>query len=347
MRPSIGSSRSTDRGVREGDDREHSSSEDEAADRGEGSNFRWALESVARRMDLPIDQPGTSRGTGRFASAPVRRPVRLPVASQLVKVYSKINSGVTVRKDMTRTESSFPTRRIRPESIDTYKSLERQGDPQTAVPVDDPNLHLLSRKQGVVWSAYVKKARLAHWQTLSHQLMGQLSLADHLTTLVQDLVDEADLGDGDRANILAALGVLSGVLQAAERDSAHLGAHMDLTARDADLRTLDVTSADESELRGRPLFTGFTYGGLSRDDVTIMREHLRDEVLSKALVAKAGQGVGKKAKGQKPSQPPAPHAPSSSQQPFRRAQPPPPQGDGKRGGKGGGRFKGKGKSSNK
>lgn len=347
-RSSIGPVRSNDRGGRVEADQESSSSEDETSDQAGGSNFRWALESVARRMDLPIDAPGPSRGTGRFASAPVRRPIRLPVAPALVKSFDKINKGVTAKKDVARTESTFPTSRVRPESIDTYRTVESEGGHQTSVPVEDPNLHLLSRKQGTVWSAYVKKARLSHWQTLSHQLMGQLSLTDHLTTLVQEFVDEADLEEGSRANIHAALGVLAGVVHAAERDSAHLGAQLDLTMRDADLRLLDVSATDVAELRGRPLFSGYTYANLSRSDISVMREHLRDEAMAKALLGKsAGSGTGKKTKGQKPAQPQAPHAPASTQPPFRGAQPPPPQGDGKRGGKGGGRFKGKGKASGK
>ncbi len=333
------------RSGRVGDDRDPSSSDDDQSDQTEGSNFRWALESITRRMGREVEEPGPSKGTGRFASAPVRKVIRLPIAAKLTSTMEKINTAVTAKRDVARSESIFPKSRVRPASIDTYRSCE--GSHQTAVPVEDPHLHLLSRKQGV-WSAYLKKARLSQWQTLSHQLMGQLSLSDHLTTLVQEFVDEADMSEEGRTNVLGALGVLAGVLQAAQRDSAHLGAQLDLTARDADLRTLDVTPGDEAELRSRPLFSGLTYANLSMGDVSVFREHLRDEALTRALTkTPAGQG-GKKAKGQKSTQPSAPQAPPPPSQSFRGAQPPPPQGEaGKRGGKGGGRFKGGKKGTKK
>ena len=217
---------------------------------------------------------------------------------------------------------------------------------QTAALAEDPNLRLLSRRQGVVWSAYVKKNRLLTWQTMAHQSMGQLSLADHLTTLVQEYVDEADLEDGDRSKLSVSLDILSSVLKGAERNAAYLGSHLDLTAREAELRTIDLTSVDEAEMRARPLFTGYTFGDVSRADVLAFRQNLRDEALTKVTAKGSAGSKGKKAKASPAASAQASQPPPTAGPSFRGDQLPPPQGAGKRGGKGG-RFRGKGKSFSK
>ena len=41
-----------------------------------------------------------------------------------------------------------------------------------------------------------------------------------------------------------------------------MGAHLDLTLREVELRSLDVTQVDESELRAKPLFEGHTFANV-------------------------------------------------------------------------------------
>jgi hypothetical protein len=327
--------KANDRSDRTGVDRDHDSDpSDDDLDRAEGSNFRWALEAVAKRMGLEHDPPKPSCGTGRFAVLPQQQPIRLPVSAPLVASFTRINRTVTARKEVARTEANFPNARVKPASVEIYRSLGGQSF-QTAVPADDPQVGLLKRKSGAVWSAYLKKARLHSWQIIAHQQLGQLSMADHLTTLIQEFVDDADMPEDDRLGLQAALNVQARVLSAAQRGAATLGSHLDLTAREAELRTLDLTEVDVAELRTKPLFSGFTFGDLPRSEVITMRENRRDEEFARPT-SKAAPTPAKKAKLSKQGKQPVAQAAPFVPAPVRTARAPPPQGEGK--GKGG-RFK--------
>ena len=341
-----GSQGSDDRSSRSGrteqgaDDRDSDFAEEEPDQAGD-SDFRWALEAIATRMGLPIDRPEASRGKGRFAIAPERKPITLPVAPTMRATMERINRGVTAKKDVARSEASFPSWRASPAALETYRSMFDRGL-QTALPGEDSHLRLLARKQGVVWSAYLKKARLLSWQNMVHQSMGQLSLADHLITLVRELVDESDASDGTRDGLQTALDILSTVVGGAERVTTTLGSHLDLTARESELRTLDLTSVDEAELRARPLFSGHTFAEVSRADVEAFRQNLRDEALARVAAGGAGSAkTQKKAKASSTGSAQTAQQASAPGQSFRTPLPPPPHGSGKRGGKGGGKSKGK------
>ena len=160
-------------------------------------------------------------------------------------------------------------------------------------------------------------------------MMGQLSLTDHLVTLAQEFVDTADIAGEDRQRLNSTLDVVSKVIGVSERTSAILGAHLDLTVREAELRMLDLTLVDEADMRARPLFEGHTFGLLSKSDVQAMGQSHRDEFLVKAVASKATSGPKQsKAKAKTAKSTALPNVPSTLQ-PFRA--PPPPQGQGGRG----------------
>ena len=76
---------------------------------------------------------------------------------------------------------------------------------------------LFPRKKGAVWSTSIKKQRLLAWQQMSHQLLSQLFLLDHMTVLVQDFADDSVLHDRDISNLQGTLGVIASVTASAER----------------------------------------------------------------------------------------------------------------------------------
>jgi len=318
----------SDRTGEPSDDQPSLSDDDDQADQIEVSTLRWALEAIASRMGLPIATPAPSRGFGRFATAQQRVNIQLPVAPPLASTFERINKGVTSKKDVSRQEAQFPSWRASTVSVNTYRS-SIDGKFQTAVPEDEPHLGLLSRKPNVVWAAYIKKARLLAWQSMVHQMMGQLSLTDHLVTLAQEFVDTADIAGEDRQRLNSTLDVVSKVIGVSERTSAILGAHLDLTVREAELRMHDLTLVDEAEMRARPLFEGHMFGLLSKSDVQAMGQSRRDEILVKAVASKATSGPKQsKAKAKTAKSTALPNVPSTLQ-PFRA--PPPPQGQGGRG----------------
>src|SRR6056300_205029 len=298
--PSAGDDRSFDRSFRgaiaqsdctgePSDDQPSLSDDDDQAGQVEVSTLRWALETIASRRGLPIATPAPPRGFGRFATAQQRVNIQLPVAPPLASMFERINKGVTSKKDVSRQEAQFPSWRASTVSANTYRS-SIDGKFQTAVPEDEPHLGLLSRKPNVVWAAYIKKARLLAWQSMVHQMMGQLSLTDHLVTLAQEFVDTADMAGEDRQRLNSTLDVVSKVIGVSERTSVILGAHLDLTVREAELRMLDLTLVDEADMRARPLFEGHTFGLLSKSDVQAMGQSRRDEILVKAVASKATSG---------------------------------------------------------
>ena len=202
----------------------------------------------------------------------------------------------------------------------------------------DESIGLLPKKKNV-WSATLKKSRLSNWQTMAHHVMGQLSSADHFTKLVQEIVDDADLPDqlDEKAN--AALSVLHSTLQGAERVIATLTAHLDLTAREADLRLFDVSETDTAELRSRPLFEGHTFGNIQRSTILEMRTNRKDEALI-SHITKSKSTPKAKPKQQKTSA--TTKADTSQQsQPFRVTAPPSTRRGAKTKGKGRGKSQGK------
>ena len=153
------------------------------------SNFRWAVEQCATLMGLPPPVQQPTRGTGRFATTPVTELIALPMADTLVKQCTAINQCVTGKKEVGRSEPTFPSLSLKAKSLKTYASSETQGFVTTTPSVDEA-IGLLAKKKNV-WSATLKKSRLSNWQTMSHHVMGQLSSADHFTKLVQEIVDMA------------------------------------------------------------------------------------------------------------------------------------------------------------
>ena len=285
---------------------------------GDQSNFRWAVESVSALMGLPIKSTPKVTGSGRFSTAPTKEMIALPLAPTIVNRCKEINNSVIQHKEVGRSEPTFPSVRIKARAVATYASARTEGVVSTA-PMIDEHLGLIPRKKASVWSANVKKQRLASWQTLAHQSMGQLSLVDHFATLTQDILDEAGLPQSICDKAQGALGVLHNTLKAAQRGMTTLAAHLDLTAREADLRTLDISEVHEAELRSRPLFEGHTFGGLSRSEVLEMRTNRREEALLQTVSAanKAPKkGPVKKAQ-EKPSVTTPPESASRKRAPYR------------------------------
>ena len=95
--------------------------------------------------------------------------------------------------------------------------------------------------------------------------MGQLSIADHLTTMSMDLVDQSICSRRDRDSLLTMLEVQAKVLADCQRIGVHLTAHLDLTACEAELNTRDIGQCDRSKLSSRPLFSGLQFRGFSQD----------------------------------------------------------------------------------
>lgn len=298
------------------------------------SNFRWAVEECATLMGLPPPVHQPTVGTGRFATVPTQALISLPMADAMLKQCAAINNCVTAKKDVGRSEPAFPSIALKARSLKTYSSSVTNGF-TTATPDEDDAIGLLSKKKAV-WSAQLKKSRLHSWQTMAHHVMGQLSSGDHFTKLVQEIIDDAALPEqlDERAN--AALSVLHATLQGAERVITTLTAHLDLTAREADLRLLDLSETDMTELRARPLFEGHTFGGIQRSTALEMRSNRKDEALMSHLTKTKAPPKAKPKSGQKTTTNTS-GDPTRQSQPFRTN---PPPSISRRGGK----SKGKGRS---
>lgn len=275
------SGRSDDRGAVDSDS-------DSEQSEGQRSNFRWVVESTAKQLALPIPQRVEPVGSGRFAYMPTRELIQLPLAPPSVAAMKAVNGLLVSKKEIAK-EAPFPSWHIRAKQQAMFASAPSQ-ELCSAMPVADPHMGLLTRKKSVVWSAALKKQRLVSWQGMGHQLLGQLSMSDHFCRLAQDLVDDSSIsGEGD-VKVQATLGVLASTLASAQKVAVSLTSHLDLTAREAELRTLDVTQVDETELRYRPLFSGHTFADPSHTSVLEWRHSKRDEALlqmsSKAMAAK-------------------------------------------------------------
>ena len=77
---------------------------------------------------------------------------------------------------------------------------------------------------------------------------------ENLSKLVGDLVLESTMQASERNQVMAALGILSSTLKSAERSGSTLTAHLDLTARDAELRLMGVSDFQKSMFRSSPCF---------------------------------------------------------------------------------------------
>ena len=86
---------------------------------------------------------------------------------------ARINRVVTAKKELGKSEATFPSWRITAKSLNTFRSADSFGV-QTSTPVEDPHMSLLAKKPNCIWSAPMKKARLRSWQTMAHQSLGQL-----------------------------------------------------------------------------------------------------------------------------------------------------------------------------
>ena len=288
---------------------------------GEKGNFNWVVDSVAKRMQIPVKVAAQGLGCGRFASQPVREHIALPLAEPLLNQMSLINQGIGARKEVGRSEPPFPLWRQKAKTDLQFQSSVTNGM-KSIQPVQDVNIGMIPKRKNSMWSAGLKKPRLLQWQGMSHTVMGQLSMSDHTIRLVQDLADEAVMPEPDRTSLQAALGVVASTLAAAQRVTATLAAHLDLTAREADLRVLDVSESDMAELRTKPLFEGHVFGDIPRSAILEMRNSRRDDALL-TVVTKATAKPAQKRAAPKPAA--APAAKTFAQAaPFR--QPPPPKG---------------------
>ena len=244
----------------------------------ERSNFRWVVEQIAHLMGLPAKIAPQTVGTGRFASTPTEELIALPLANTVVKKCQAINDRIVSKKEVGRSEPAFPLWRHQARAAAVYASAPTEGL-CSAAPLADEHIGLLGKRKGAIWSAQVKKQRLSTWQAMVHQVLGQLSMGDHTAVLAQDILDDSALPDELAARIQATLGVLVSTLHSAQRVTATLAAHLDLTAREAELRTLDVSEVDQAELRSRPLFEGHVFGGLSRADILQMRTVRKEDAV--------------------------------------------------------------------
>ena len=324
--PSIVSHSVSGRDTIEGSTRDHDSSGDEEGIGEKKSAFRWAIQEIARLMGLPPTTMQVSTGHGRFAATPEKPMISLPLADHLIKHCRAINQKVMAKKEIGRSEPVFPSLSFKAKAIDTYASAST--DSMISIPPkDDEHIGLLTKKKAI-WSAPMKKARLNSWQTAAHHLMGQLSSADHLTNLVQDILDDAELPEATTERAQTALDVLLSTIHSAERTSASLSAHLDLTAREADLRLLDVSEVDAAELRSKPLFTGGTFGHVPRAAVLEMRQTRMNEALISHVAKSKPAPKGPPKKPAKAATVTSATTQQVQQQPFQTSAPP------RRGGRG-------------
>jgi len=322
------------------------SREDLAAESGSGESvFRWALESIALRMgeELPKVQPAV--GKGSFATTTQTPFLSLPVSSNTLKKMEEVNRLLSEKVEPGKADGWVPPISIPSASSRVYATRPTgANDLVTGSPSDDRLLGALRKQTTPVWSAYVKKARLLLWQNAAHQLMGQVSLMDNLTKFVDDLLLESTMLASEREQVAGAVSVIKSTLGSAARLSTNLAAQLDLTARDAELRMLDLTEFQQAMFRASPLFSGELFGGITRatvEDITSSR--MMSDIHT--IAGKGGsKGQASAPKGKKANQKTATQ-PSRVVQPFR-GQAAVPQsgqqpGTNKKGGKGG---KGKNKS---
>ena len=169
---------------------------------------------------------------------------------------------------------------------------------------------------------------------------------ENLSKLMDGLLRESNMLAAERDQLLGALGVWSSTLAASERLATTLVAHLDLTARDAELRLLEVSPFQQAMFRTSPLFSGELFGGITRsvvEDITSSR--MMTDIHS--IAQKTGPKVSASGSKSKKSTPKAASQPSRLIQPFRGQAAVPvsgqqPTGSKKKGGKGG---KGRGKSN--
>ena len=140
----------------------------------------------------------------------------------------------------------------------------------------DPNLGLLPRRAGAIWSAPLKKQWLTSWQTMAHNMMGQLSLIDRFRTMSMEIVDQSVLPTYEyHKSLIAILDVQVHVLADYQKVGVHLEAYLDLTVREAEL---NIGKPDDYDLRARPLFNGLT----PTEVQAISQKHRDDALISSA-----------------------------------------------------------------
>lgn len=328
-RESLGSTASRSRDDREDADAALPDSDSDSEQQGGArSNFRWAVEQVAELLCLPVPPVAPSLGFGRFAVTPSKQLVQLPLAFSSVNAIAAVNELLSAKKQVSK-DPIFPSWRPSAHQLAMYASAPTAGV-RSAMPVVDEFTGLLPKRKSAVWSAPVKKQRLAAWQGLSHQLVGQLSSADHFLKLSQEMIDDFDLPVEQRVRVQAALGVLDTTVASAQKSAVILTSHLDITAREAELRLLDVTEIDEAELRARPLFEGHVFANPSKASVVDYRHAKRDEALfqvtSKAV---ANTKTPKKTKAKAPTGVTSTSALPQAPPPFRPTAPPRAEGRGR------------------
>ena len=287
-----------------------------AAGSGPGSSvFRWALESMVLRMGEELPEPQQSVGKGSFSTTPETPFIQLPVAQGILRKMSEVNRSLAAKVEPSKTEGWFPPMTVSSDQQRTFATKPTGADSLTCgSPSEDRLLGALRKQPAPVWSAYVKKARLIQWQSASHQLLGQLSMIDGLTKFVGDLVSESSMLAAERDQVLGALDVLKSTVTASERLGTSLAAHLDLTARDAELRLLEITPFQQAMFRASPLFSGELFGGITRSTVEdITSSRMMADIHS--IAQKGGtKGASSSSKGKKVT-------PKEADQPSRAAQP--------------------------
>jgi hypothetical protein len=150
----------------------------------------------------------------------------------------------------------------------------------------------------------------------------------------------------EREQLIGAMSVIQSTLGSSARLGTNLTAQLDLTARDAELRMLDLTQFQQAMFRSSPLFSGELFGGITRTTVDdIISSRMMSDIHT--IAEKGGpKGQSSAQKGKKARQPPKAATQSSRVvQPFRGQAAVPQSGQqpgaNKKGGKGG---KGKNKS---
>jgi len=262
--------------------------DDRSADPGkEDSVFRWALSSVAHRMGCTLPAPSVAVGSGAFAVAPPQSFISLPVSASIVKSMDGINHTLAKKVDTGRSDGFFPPLVVTSDAQRVYASQPTGPlDLVCQAPTEDPLLALLRRQDKTVWSAYVKKQRLAQWQTAVHQMTGRLSMMDSVSLFMQDLINESSMVADERDQLQGALSVMQSALRGTGTLSTSLSAHLDLTVRDAELRQLDLTPFQMSQFRSSPLFRERLFGITKADVEEITSSRMVSDIHS--LASKGG-----------------------------------------------------------
>jgi hypothetical protein len=322
------------------------SKEDLAAESSSGDSvFRWALESIALRMGEELPKALPAVGKGSFAATSQTPFLSLPVSSSVLKKMEEVNRILSDKVEPGKTDGWFPPIPITSASSKVYATRPTgAADLLTGSPADDRLLGALRKQTAPVWSAYVKKAKLMLWQNAAHQLMGHVSLMDNVAKFVCDLLNESSMLASEREQLIGAMSVIQSTLGSSARLGTNLTAQLDLTARDAELRMLDLTQFQQAMFRSSPLFSGELFGGITRTTVDdIISSRMMSDIHT--IAEKGGpKGQSSAQKGKK-ANPKAATQPSRVVQPFRGQAAVPQSGQqpgaNKKGGKGG---KGKNKS---